>query len=120
MMRLEEAQASTLPIDLQTLQARVTSIETRLEKTQQAAVAARPRVPVAVKPTVPVPPFRVLGVELRGSERFLSIAAPAASSLAGSRLLREGDAEGGWQLQSIEARAGVFLVNGQTQRVAAP
>ncbi|MNN80028.1 hypothetical protein D3C81_1967220 [compost metagenome] len=73
---------------------------------------------MAVKLTVP--PFRVLGVELRGGERFLSIAAPAASSLTGSRLLREGDAEGGWQLQSIEARAGMFLMNGQTQRVAAP
>ena len=44
----------------------------------------------------------------------------AAASLAGARLLREGDAEGGWQLQSIEAQAGVFQVNGQTQRIAVP
>jgi len=36
------------------------------------------------------------------------------------RLLREGDDEGGWRLQSIEAQAGVFQVNGQTQRVAVP
>jgi len=63
---------------------------------------------------------RELGVELRGGERFLSITSTAAASLAGARLLREGDAEGGWQLQSIEAQAGVFQVNGQTQRVAVP
>src|SRR5690606_23800631 len=110
-----------LAIDLQTLQARVNGIETRLERTRQVASAARPRAPVATKPKVPEPPFRVLGVELRGGERFLSITSTAAASLAGARLLREGDAEGaGWQLQSIEAQAGVFQVNGQTQRVAVP
>ena len=121
MTRLEEAdEARALAIDLQTLQARVNGIETRLEKARQVTSAARPRAPVATKPTVPEPPFRVLGVELRGGERFLSITSTAAPSLAGARLLREGDAEGGWQLQSIEAQAGVFQVNGQTQRVAVP
>jgi hypothetical protein len=120
MTRLEEAEARALAVDLQTLQARVNGIETRLEKTRQVASAARPRIPVATKPKVPEPPFRVLGVELRGGERFLSITSTAAASLAGARLLREGDAEGGWQLQSIEAQAGVFQVNGQTQRVAVP
>ena len=121
MTRLEEAdEARALAVDLQTLQARVNGIETRLEKTWQVTSAARPRAPVATKPKVPEPPFRVLGVELRGGERFLSITSTAAVSLAGARLLREGDAEGGWQLQSIEAQAGVFQVNGQTQRVAVP
>ena len=119
MTRLEEADEA-LAVDLQTLQARVNGIETRLEKARQVASAARPRAPVATKPKVPEPPFRVLGVELRGGERFLSITSTAAASLAGARLLREGDAEGGWQLQSIEAQAGVFQVNGQTQRVAVP
>ena len=121
MTRLEETQeAKALAVDLQTLQARVNGLETRLEKNRQAASAARPPAPVATKPKVPEPPFRVLGVELRGGERFLSITSTAAPSLAGARLLREGDAEGGWRLQSIEAQAGVFQVNGQTQRVAVP
>ncbi|KAG0751722.1 hypothetical protein G6F24_014083 [Rhizopus arrhizus] len=121
MTRLEEAEeARALAVDLQTLQARVNGIETRLEKARQVASAARPRIPVATKPKVPEPPFRVLGVELRGGERFLSITSTAAASLAGARRLRQGDAEGGWQLQSIEAQAGVFQVNGQTQRVAVP
>ena len=75
MTRLEEAdEARALAVDLQTLQTRVNGIETRLEKTRQVASAARPRAPVATKPKVPEPPFRVLGVELRGGERFLSIA----------------------------------------------
>ncbi|MFW5270796.1 hypothetical protein ACOAPK_21095 [Pseudomonas aeruginosa] len=121
MARLEEAEeAKALIIDLQILQARVNGLEARMEKNRQAASAARPRAPVATKPKVPEPPFRVLGVELRGGERFLSITSTAAPSLAGGRLLREGDAEGGWRLQSIEAQAGVFQVNGQTQRVAVP
>ena len=68
MTRLEEAdETRALAVDLQTLQARVNGIETRLEKTRQVASAARPRAPVATKPKVPEPPFRVLGVELRGS-----------------------------------------------------
>ncbi|AWL00816.1 hypothetical protein GRH76_28940 [Pseudomonas aeruginosa] len=121
MTRLEEAaETRALAVDLQTLQARVNGIETRLEKARQVASVARPRAPVATKPEVPEPPFRVLGVELRGGERFLSITSTAAALLAGARLLRAGDAEGGWQLQSIEAQAGVFQVNGQTQRVAVP
>jgi hypothetical protein len=120
MTRLEEADEARALAVVQTLLARVNAIETRLEKTRQVASAARPRTPVATKPKVPEPPFRVLGVELRGGERFLSITSTAAASLAGARLLREGDAEGGWQLQSIEAQAGVFQVNGQTQRVAVP
>ena len=121
MTRLEEAdEARALAVDLQTLQGRVNRIEARLEKIRQVAPAARPRAPVVMRPKVPEPPFRVLGVELRGGERFLSITSTAAASLAGARLLREGDAEGDWQLQSIEAQAGVFQVNGQTQRIAVP
>src|SRR3546814_10146394 len=52
MTRLEEAdEARALAIDLQTLQARVNGIETRLEKTRQVASASRPRAPVDRKST---------------------------------------------------------------------
>lgn len=121
MARLEEAQsAGTVAIDLQTLQARVHGIETRLQKARKTTAVSARRAPEATKPAVPVPPFQVVGVELRGGERFLSVAPMAATSLGSVRLLREGDAEGGWHLQSIEARAAVFQVNGQTQRVVVP
>ena len=58
--------------------------------------------------------------ELRGGERFLSIAAPGVTAVRELRLLREGDAIGAWQLQAIEAHAAVFHVDGQTQRIALP
>ncbi|ARI02433.1 TPA: hypothetical protein L5G07_001493 [Pseudomonas aeruginosa] len=119
---LEQAQADAAHAsDLQALQDRVGAVETHQQELRSATPATlRPRVPVAVKPKVPTPPFRVVGLELRGGERFLSIAAPATNSLANVRLLREGDSDGGWQLQSIEAHAALFLVNGQSQRVALP
>ena len=59
-------------------------------------------------------------LELRGGERFLSIAAPGVAAVRELRLLREGDAIGAWQLQVIEAHAAVFRVDGQTQRIALP
>jgi hypothetical protein len=72
------------------------------------------------KPKLPEPPFSVVGVELRGGERFLSVASLKASSVLDVWLLRAGDAVGAWHLQAIEARAAVFRVDGQTQRIALP
>ncbi|WP_321897063.1 hypothetical protein [Burkholderia cepacia] len=121
--RLEHAQAEVAPVsDLHALEGRVGAIETR----QQALGAIpsqtvhRPQIRRPVKPKAPAPPFQVLGVELRGGQQFVSVALPGTSSLANVRLLREGDSAGGWQLQSIEAHAAVFLVNGQSQRVTLP
>ncbi|MGZ7153888.1 hypothetical protein ACXWOD_10385, partial [Streptococcus pyogenes] len=71
-------------------------------------------------PKVPEPPFNVVGVKLRGGERFLSVAAPKASSVLDVWLLREGDAVGAWHLLAIEARSAVFRVYGQIQRLALP
>ena len=65
-----------------------------------------------------------------GVEQFFGVDAGAvavddggvvfAEKCADHRAAGEGDAEGGWQLQSIEAQAGVFQVSGQTQRIAVP
>ena len=105
--------------DLQALQARMGDLEARMKRT--AAPAAAPqRTAEPAKPKVPEPPFNVVGVELRGGERFLSIAAPGVAAVRELRLLREGDAIGAWQLQVIEAHAAVFRVDGQTQRIALP
>ena len=119
--RVEAAQsADSLAIDLQTLQARVHGIETRLEEARKTTAVAARRAPEVTKPALPAPPFQVVGVELRGGERFLSIAAPGVAAVRELRLLREGDAIGAWQLQVIEAHAAVFRVDGQTQRIALP
>jgi hypothetical protein len=114
--QVEQAQGRTAhATDLQALQARVGQIETRLKKGPPARHTAE-----ATKPKVPEPPFNAIGIELRGGERFLSIATPGASSLRELRLLREGEAIGIWQLQIIEAHAAVFRVEGQPQRIALP
>ena len=118
--QVEQAQAGDAHAgDLQALQARVGDIEARMKRTA-APVAIPRRAAEPAKPKVPEPPFNVVGVELRGGERFLSVAPMAATSLGSVRLLREGDAEAGWHLQSIEARAAVFRVDGQVQRLAVP
>ncbi|MBY4674876.1 hypothetical protein K6W12_30065 [Burkholderia multivorans] len=120
--QIEQAQTSAAHVDdVQALQARVATVEARQQQAHSApAVAHTGRQHVVPKPKAPEPPFRVVGIEVRGGERFLSIAPLDTTSLATIRLLREGDSDSGWQLQSIDARAALFLVNGQTQRVVLP
>lgn len=107
--------------DLKALQTRVDALDARLASMHDTAAARvrRPAVKTAV-PVPPVPPFHILGTEVRGGVVFLSISPPVAASLADLRLLRTGDAEDGWQLQAIEAHDAVFRVDGHTQRVAMP
>lgn len=117
---IEEAQSADARAgDVQTLQVRVGEIEARLKKAQRSAVASR-HAAEAAKPQPLEPPFNVVGLELRGGERLLSIMMPGATSLSDLRLLREGDSAGAWQLQSIEAHTAAFRVDGQTLRVGVP
>src|SRR5690606_117381 len=75
--QVEQAQAGdTQAGDFQALQARVGDIEARMKRTA-APVAIPRRAAEPAKPKVPEPPFNVVGVELRGGERFLSVAAPS-------------------------------------------
>lgn len=118
--KLEQTQATQTPTsDLDALRSRVSDIEVRLKKAAAPSTAVR-RPTGPAMPKVPEPPFKVLGVELRGGQRFLSLSAPNASSVLDVWLLREGDAAGAWHLQAIEPHAAVFRVDGQTQRVALP
>lgn len=117
--RIEQAQAADARSDdVQALQARIGAIEARLKTAPLAATA--PRRAAETKPKAPQPPFGVVGLELRGGERFLSIAPHGATGLADVRLLRQGASVGAWQLQAIEARAAVFRVDGQTLRLPLP
>jgi cell division protein FtsB len=118
--QVEQVQATQPPsTDLDALRTRVGDIEARLKKSAAPANVPR-RSAEPAKPKVPEPPFSIVGMELRGGERFLSVAAPTAASVLDVWLLREGDAVGAWHLQAIEARAAVFRVDGQTQRIALP
>lgn len=105
--------------DVQALQVRVGAIEARLKKAPPPATVSR-RTAEAAKPKVLEPPFSVVGLELRGGERFLSVAAPGVTSLPEVRLLREGDSVGAWHLQAIEAHVAVFRLDGQTLRITLP
>ena len=119
--QIEEAHATNdHASEIQALQARVGAIENRLKKSA-ATVAAAPRnAAEPPKPTAPEPPFNVVGLELRGGERFLSITVPGATSIRDVRLLREGDTLGAWHLQALEAHVAVFRIEGQTLRIALP
>lgn len=110
-----DAQAS----DLQALQRRVESLERLANALQISTPVATVHRPAAKasKPSMPNLPFRVVGVELRGGERLLSVAPSASTSLNDMRLLRQGDAESGWILQSIDADAALFRAGAQARRV---
>ncbi len=117
---VEQAQAADAHgEDIKALQARVAVLETRLTKGEPSAAAPH-KTAKAAKPKVPEPPFDVVGLELRGGERFVSIASRGAAVLTDLRLLREGESIGAWQLQAIDAHAVVFRMDDQTVRVALP
>lgn len=119
--RVEQAQtADDSASGLQALQARVGAIEDRLKRTAPAMAVVPRREAEPPKPTVPEPPFNVIGLELRGGERLVSVAARGAASVREVRLLREGDTMGAWRLQAIEAHGAVFRIDGHTLRIAIP
>ncbi len=124
--RLEQADpAQDVATDIAHLQSRVEQLEARLKEVRQtpAPAAAPPRRPPpaeAARPTATEPPFRLLDIELRAGERFLSIAPADSRSLASVRVLRLGETESGWRLESLEGRTATFLFNGQARRLSVP
>lgn len=126
--QLEQKQTASAAqeLALQALQERLNRLETRPEQRQPLATsmptsapARQPTVKVT-KPRIIAPPFSLLGVELRGGERFLSVTSGSATSLSQVRLLRPGESENGWRLETLEGQTAVFRINGQTQRLSIP
>lgn len=66
------------------------------------------------------PPFRVLGVELRGGERLLSIQPAGETSVTSVLLLHAGQHIGQWRLEAIETHHAVFKVGERIRRIAVP
>lgn len=103
------------------LQARIEQLEIRHSASRPAQpTAPRPRAAVPAKPKAIEPPFRVIGAELRAGERFLSILSTASDTLSQVRLLRPGEAEAGWRLETIEGRAAVFRHGNDARRLPIP
>lgn len=123
--RIEQSAADhAAASELTLLEERMARLEARVEKTPQApppppAPARRPPAEPP-KPRIVEPPFRPLGIELRAGERFLSIAPVDPRSLAEVRLLRPGETDGGWRLESLDAGTAVFSFEGQVRRLAVP
>jgi hypothetical protein len=105
------------------LQARIEQLETRLaadRRTPLTTTTTRPHISAPAKPKTTEPPFRVIGAELRAGERFLSILSSASDELSQVRLLRPGEAESGWRLETIEGSTATFRHGDETRRLAVP
>lgn len=107
---------------LQAVQAEIERLKASQAKSRQAAATpAKPRTSAATPPKAVEPPLRVVGVELRGGERFLSIAPPGgALSLSQVQVLRPGEASSEWRLVAIEGRTAVFRAGAQVHRLSIP
>ena len=118
---LEQAVDDRPTIDLQSLQTRIDRLEVRLATVRSAPTAAsRPPVRAPARPRHVEPSFRVIGVELRAGERFLSILPTDAAALAQARLLRAGETETGWRLEVIEDGGAVFRHGDEVRRLTVP
>lgn len=118
---LEQALADRPTIDLQSLQTRIDRLEVRLATVRSAPTdASRPPVRAPARPRPVEPSFRVIGVELRAGERFLSILPADASALSQARLLRAGETEAGWRLEVIEDGTAVFRHGDEVRRLTVP
>ncbi|MBA1264560.1 MAG: hypothetical protein CVV19_00475 [Gammaproteobacteria bacterium HGW-Gammaproteobacteria-9] len=103
------------------LQARIEQLEIRHSAPRPASsTAPHPRAAAPAKPKTIEPPFRVIGAERRAGERFLSILSAASNTLSQVRLLRPGEAEAGWHLETIEGSAAVFRHGDDTRRLPIP
>jgi hypothetical protein len=113
--------------DFAALQDRLGAVEARLlrlKQTHQPFSAARSGAPVTTSANAPEPPFAVLGAELRGGERFLSVAPLRLSALRQVRLVRMGDqvsdVPGDWRLEALEGTTAVFRSEGRLVRINIP
>lgn len=103
------------------LQARIEQLEMRLSVPRPTPAAApRARVATPAKPKAVEPPFRVIGAELRAGERFLAILPSASGELSQVRLLRPGETEAGWHLESIEGNSALFRYGDDSHHLPVP
>ncbi|RUT42369.1 hypothetical protein WG29040_01945 [Pseudomonas sp. PAMC 29040] len=109
---------------LSSLETRIDQLTTRLDKPNQTTpVPVRTRVTHPTKPTQAAGlPFTVMGIELRGGERFLSILPTGNAAFSEMRVLRPGETDSGWRLQAIDGQTAVFQRenDGQTHRLTLP
>ena len=110
--------------DVVALKAKIEGIEADIQHLQKppAAVVSKPAGPGVVaarrpvkKPVMLTPPFQVMGIESRGSERFLAIAPIGSTRLDDVQLIRPGDTQQAWHLDTLDEANATFTVNGAAQ-----
>ena len=120
---LEQTLAGSARTDALTpLADRIQTLEQQLARVRRS-MAAPKSAQLAEPPPKQVlqdPPFSVIGSEMRGGERFLSIAPIDAHAIGQIRLMRPGDAEGPWRLDAVNATSATFTVDGVTRRLSLP
>jgi len=97
----------------------------QLSKKQQTPPAEKATPPRAsrntVKPQNPsAPSFLLIGSELRGDERLLSVAPKMAPTLSNARPIRIGETVDGWTLQEFDGRLATFESQGQIHKLVVP
>jgi len=116
---------SAIHEQLNTLDERINYLSERLSKIIQQAVPVARHSPVkpsqnTTRPTLPEPTFMLLGAEMRGGERLLSVAPKANASLANARLIHVGETIDDWLLQSFDGAHAIFEHNSQVRKLSVP
>lgn len=107
--------------DFDALATRVSSLESiQAHLVQGGTPAPRRKADATSSSTPAAPPFRMLGLEMRGGESFLAIAPARALSLAEMSVLRVGDVQEGWQLEALDTKSATFRFQGQLHRLELP
>lgn len=108
--------------DMQAIRAALEKLQTEVDalRKRDSEKAPAPRPAKRSSPKVPAAPFQILGLESRGGERFLSIAPTGSVSLDQARLLRPGEADDDWRLESLEPHRATFQVRGVKRELVIP
>lgn len=106
---------------LQQLQEDVQKLqEAATTKAAQSVSANNSAKPVPANRPNTIPPFKVLGLELRGGETLLTVIPTGKDSIVSVQLLRTGQTIGNWTLQAINEREAVFKAGSQAHRISIP
>ena len=123
LIRLEQAiEGSALKADIGSLQEHMDAIEARVVQISKSSrrAASTPSNPPSTPQEALTPPFLILGAEMRGGERFLSLLPTGTQTIAGVHLLRPGESEGEWHLETLDTKTAVFHVRDRMERIELP
>jgi hypothetical protein len=103
--------------DLQTLQDQLRQLESKHQTTTPSPATSKLKLKPRKVSKPAEPSFQIIGRELRGGERFLSINPLGSQSLEQSRIMRIGETYAGWRLQGFDAQTAEFVVDGELRRL---